>query len=115
MTDASDPDPSAPGRPSRVYLFPHVCFVCRKSFRRLPLDEPRKCPDCGGATVRLSRKFKAPKRGDLQAWRVVAYVVRSGFRYQPIYLENGELVAYPRTLREAEAFVRRHGPIRPPP
>jgi hypothetical protein len=102
------PEDRCTGSPAQVFLFPHVCFGCRKSFRRPPADVPRKCPDCGGPTVQLSRKFKAPRKDDLAAWRVVEYLVRCGFTYRPIYLESGELVAFPGTLREAESFVRLH-------
>ncbi len=94
---------------AQSYLFPHVCFTCRKSFRRPLADEPRKCPDCGGETSRLSRKFKAPKSDDVAAWRVVEYLVQAGFTYQSIRLDRGETVPYPTTMREAVQFVKVHG------
>ena len=91
------------------YLLPHVCFACRKSFRRPKSTSPRKCPGCGGTVVELNRKFKAPRMGDLSAWRVVQYVVEAGLRYQSIRLADGKFATYPRTMKEAEAFVRKHG------
>jgi hypothetical protein len=55
--------------------------------------------------VQLSRKFKAPKKNDVQSWAVVEYVVQTGFRYQSIQTEDGRFVKYPSTLKEAESFV----------
>ena len=98
-----------PEKLANTHLFPHVCFSCRKSFRRPISDEARACPECGGVTIRLSRKFKAPKKDDLNAWHVVEYVVASGFVYQSIHLENGALATYPKTMKEAKEFVRQHG------
>jgi len=100
-----------PERLANTYLFPNACFSCRKSFRRPVSEEPRKCPECGGPTVRLSRKFKAPKKEDLIGWHVVEYVVKAGFVYQSIHLENGGLASYPRTMKEAEEFVRQYGKV----
>ena len=93
----------------QAYLLPNVCFACRKSFRRPKSEGTRKCPDCGGVVVALDRKFKAPRKGDLNAWRVVQYVVDSGLRYQSIRLGDGKLATYPRTMRQAVAFVGEHG------
>lgn len=98
-----------PDKVNSSYLFPHACFSCRKSFRRPVSEEPRKCPDCGGQAVRLSRKFKAPKKDDVNAWLVVKFVVDSGLVYQSIHLEGGYLAEYPKTMKEAEVFVAQYG------
>lgn len=92
-----------------THLYPCVCFSCRKSFRRPAPDGPRKCQECGGPTICLSRKFKAPKKDDLNGWRVVEHVVKGGFLYQSIHLESGGQATYPRTMKEAEEFVRQYG------
>lgn len=88
------------------YLFPNVCFACRKCFRRPISDKPRKCPECGRAMSRLNRKFKAPKKEEVNAWRVVEFVVASGFQYQSLHVAGAR---YPKTMKEAEEFVRLYG------
>ena len=91
-----------------TYLHPHVCFDCRKSFRREACEEPRPCPDCGGPAVALNRKFKTPPKKDRAQWEKVRYLVEQGCRFGKVLDESGERVPYPRTLEEAKAFVERH-------
>ena len=87
------------------YLFPHACFECRKSFKKPESNAVSACPNCGTPMLPLSRKFKAPKKNDVEAWAVVEYVARSGFRYQSIQTGDGRFVKYPSTLKEAEVFI----------
>jgi hypothetical protein len=94
------------------YYAPYVCFACRRCFkRRAQSGLPDKtCPNCGGIALGLSRNFAPPPISDRGQWRTVEYLVRSGFRYFPLRDElSGQRVAdsYPRSLREAEVFVRR--------
>ncbi len=89
------------------YLFPYVCFSCRKSFKRPPVEEARLCPDCGTETVRLSRKFKAPPKAATKRWQVVEYLVSKGFRYDSVQAGDGQQARFPTTLREAEEFAKR--------
>ena len=89
----------------RNYLAPHVCFNCRKTFKKPPSVTAVKCPDCGTDLTELNRKFSAPKRTALQEWQVVEYVVRAGFRYQSINLENGRTARYPKRMKDAVEFV----------
>jgi hypothetical protein len=104
--------PKAPRLSGPAYMFPYVCFVCRKSFKRS--IEPnvqglpdKVCPECGGTAAGLSRKFKAPARTDIAQWKKVEYLVRHGFRF---FSEGGlHAAAYPKTLAEARAFVRKYG------
>ena len=99
-------------RAAQHYLFPHVCFACRKSFKKPASLSQRLCPDCRGPLTQLSRKFKAPKARDLSQWSKVRYLVDHGFRFYPVYeqLDSGALmrVEYPRTLAEAQEFVAVH-------
>jgi len=62
----------------------------------------KKCPQCRGVAIGLSRKFKAPRKNDLAQWKKVEYLVRNGFYFEPI----GE--PYPKTLRDAMEFVTRN-------
>ncbi len=88
---------------------PFVCFTCRKSFKRSAREATRTCPDCGGGATQLHQKFRAPPRESSEKWRVVAFLVAHGFRYQSITDDTGRTLSYPTTMREAEEFVRRHG------
>lgn len=91
------------------YLFPNLCFVCRKSFKKPVSKEPRLCPDCGGVLFEVSRKFTAPKKTDKAQWEKVQYLCEHGFRFQSIYeqREDGGFyrVSYPETLKDAREFV----------
>ncbi len=96
------------------WLFPHVCFVCRKVFRKPVSTEARLCPQCAGALVTLGRKFHAPKSTDLAQWRKVQLLVEHGFFFDSVYraTESGGKVAvpYPRTVGEVPAFVAEFKP-----
>ncbi|NJA06673.1 hypothetical protein HC024_13215 [Methylococcaceae bacterium WWC4] len=94
------------------YLFPHVCFHCRKSFKKPRSKELRLCPQCGATMVELSRKFSAPKTTDAEQWEKVQLLVAHGFVFQSLHElhEDGKRynVSYPATLQEAKAFVIEH-------
>ena len=97
----------------QAFLFPHVCFRCRKSFKKPASASPRVCPQCGDELVQLSRKFKAPRTRDSGQWEKVRFLVEQGFRFYSVYerTEIGEVrVNYPNTLAEARVFV--HGCVR---
>ncbi|MGJ7498236.1 hypothetical protein ACSFA8_24665 [Variovorax sp. RT4R15] len=90
-------------------LFPHVCFACRKSFKKPMRTLTRLCPQCHGPMVMLSRKFAAPKMTDVDQWRKVEFLLNHGFRFQSMHEQpSGSLVQYPATLVEAELFVERY-------
>jgi hypothetical protein len=73
-----------------------------------PPPEPvRKCPDCGGPVVALTRKFKPPPSGDIEQWAKVRYLVEHGYYFESVMNEQGEAEPYPATLNEAQAFVSR--------
>jgi hypothetical protein len=89
--------------PSSGYLHPYACFKCRKSFKRATRPDPvLPCPDCGGPSIGLTRKFKPPKHSDIRQWEKVEALVRHGF----LFWSLGE--PYPTDLREVEAFAKRH-------
>lgn len=85
------------------YLHPYACFRCRKSFKRASrVDAVLPCPDCGGPSIGLTRKFKPPKRSDEKQWSKVEALVRHGF----LFWSLGE--PYPDTIQEVAAFAQRH-------
>ncbi|PKO67322.1 MAG: hypothetical protein CVU22_12365 [Betaproteobacteria bacterium HGW-Betaproteobacteria-16] len=91
------------------FLFPHVCFDCRKSFKKPASDEPRLCPQCSNPLAKLSRKFSAPASSDKAQWEKVHFLVEHGFLFQSVFepSESGgqQRVPYPSTLEEARKFV----------
>jgi hypothetical protein len=90
-------------KPSPQYLHPYACFQCRKSFRRASRpDAVLICPHCGGPSIGLNRKFKAPKASDLKQWDKVERLVRHGFFFESV----GE--PYPTELRDVDAFAEKH-------
>lgn len=90
------------------YLFPYVCFDCRKAFRKPLRDLPRVCPQCGRTMVMLNRKFSAPKMTDTEQWRKVHFLVEQGFRFQSIHEADGSLVRYPESMAEAKEFTAKY-------
>jgi hypothetical protein len=89
-------------------LHPFACFACRRSFKR-PGDhrDEAACPVCGNVAIRLSRKFKPPRRDDVKQWAKVETLVRLGFRFDTIWDGEGGTVRYPSTERAIPAFVKR--------
>lgn len=60
------------------------------------------CPNCGGPSIGLTRKFKPPKATDLKQWLKVEALVRRGFLFWSLP------ESYPDTLDEVDAFARRN-------
>jgi hypothetical protein len=90
-------------KPSARYLHPYACFQCRKSFRRA--SRPKAvlaCPHCAGPSIRLDRKFKAPKSSDIKQWRKVESLVRHGFWFESVD------EPYPIEIGDVEAFAQKH-------
>ena len=92
------------------YLFPFVCFGCRKTFRKPHSVAHRFCPQCRQPMTMLGRKFHSPKSSDAKQWKKVQILAELGFYFQSVYRatpEGGKRVAsYPRTIQEIEAFVQ---------
>src|SRR5437870_5175698 len=87
------------------YLFPNACVHCRKSFKKPKSDVHGICPECGGKTVTLNRKFSIPKTSDIEQWRSTV----SAFRVSERRADGGSYeVRYPKTLAEAKDFVLRY-------
>ena len=93
-----------------TYLFPCICFGCRKTFRKPPSETPRPCPDCSKPMIMLNRKFSSPKSRDVEQWKKVDYLVQHGFYFFSVYrtAENGKKISvpYPARLADAPSFVK---------
>jgi hypothetical protein len=62
---------------------------------------------CGDRAIRLSRKFKAPRRADIAQWAKVEELVNLGFRFDTVYDADGGTVRYPTSARGIPAFVKK--------
>ena len=93
-----------------MYLFPYVCFACRKAFKREYAEGAlaKVCPHCGGQTHVAGRNFKPPKRTDDAQWEKVRLLFANGFRFFTLHEANGKRVRYPTSLSEAHAFIETH-------
>jgi len=60
------------------------------------------CPNCGGPSIGLTRKFKPPKSTDLKQWQKVEALVRRGFLFWSLP------EVYPATLDEVDAIACRN-------
>ena len=95
----------------QTWLFPmqFACFNCRKVYKRtIDYDRYEKtqiCPQGAEEMILMGRAFKAPKQNNLNQWKKVEHLVRSGFRFH----NNALCYIAPRpsltTLREAHSFT----------
>src|SRR5215210_4442370 len=88
---------------------PYVCLECCRSFKRPGgLFRNHPCPLCGKPALVLHPNFKPPRASNSKQWDKVRYLVEHGFRFKPIWDPEAEkAVPYPKTLREAIAWVAR--------
>ncbi|MES2713727.1 MAG: hypothetical protein V4653_19285 [Pseudomonadota bacterium] len=107
MTQDTQSPPAQKGGPAPSrYLHPYACFRCRKSFKRASrTDAVLPCPECGGPSIGLTRKFKPPKQSDVKQWTKVEALVRHCFLFWSLS------EPYPETLQEVPAFVQRQAPF----
>src|SRR5665213_2154133 len=91
----------------QLYLFPHACLKCRKAFKKPVSEEARRCPQCGGELIRLSRKFSAPQVFDTKGWEIVSFLVAQGIHFYSAYESRppGHSIRYPKTMDEAKRFA----------
>jgi len=66
----------------------NVCFDCRVGFERRTRSTPppQKCPQCGGALVRMggiTSNFKIPKKRNIKQWQKVKRLYDAGVRFGP--------------------------------
>ncbi len=86
---------------------PVVCFGCRKSFKKKPLEDTTHtfldsmpCPQCGNPLHFVGRYFKAPPCNNLKQWRKVQTLYENGWRANGYY---GRKLS---TLRAAKTYLR---------
>jgi hypothetical protein len=108
------------------YQIQFACFECRKVFKRpYPVGEqvralwlsrrksgrrPLKtfaaptyhCPDCKRELTLMGRAFRAPRNEDVEQWRKVELLARSGFTFW------SSVGRYPDSVSDARRFVESH-------
>jgi len=60
------------------------------------------CPDCKQRLTLVGRAFRAPRQQDIEQWRKVEILARSGFTFW------SSVGRYPDTVSEARKFVELH-------
>jgi hypothetical protein len=84
----------------KTYKVTFACFHCRKVFKKPPIedymkqhgrtyeqvvglytDQLNKCPQCGRLMADLGLSFKAPKKTDEKAWRIIEGMYRIGHAF----------------------------------
>jgi len=92
-----------------------VCLSCKVAFSNgNDFDSPvmQTCPQCSGKMIAVNQKFKPPKKSDLKGWKIVSLLVENGYTFDSAYSEIAKnvflKVSYPKTLSEAEEFIKLH-------
>jgi DNA-directed RNA polymerase subunit RPC12/RpoP len=82
-------------------LYTHwVCFTCRKSFHRLPLDDDTRlagrCTECQAEMYDFGVYFQPPRRQAKKAWAVMQLLAEYGYKFQTegsTYYINNRILA----------------------
>jgi len=90
--------------------YKNVCVSCR-IVKNLGTDyhnfHESNCTNCGENMIFIHHAFRAPKKTDDKAWKVVKYLIDNGFRFGHQMSEKN-YVSYPETLEEAKEFVEKY-------
>src|SRR5690606_11820866 len=101
-------------------LSQHVCFQCRKVFKKphwykmkyAPETPPTYfCPDCGEEMVYMGYKFRAPPKSDTKGWKRIEDGVKSGALWEKPTIrkeDKREEKISPR-LKKALGIEAKHG------
>jgi hypothetical protein len=100
-----------------------ACFRCRKAFKYWQWEDceegawtakarrhhvPREivCPDCARPMVEMGVDFKAPPKGDREAWEILEALFENGFAFHGCGCYVG--FTPPRSLGEVPAWLESH-------
>ena len=82
--------PFVSSRIKQVRASHHVCFACRKAFKK-PADlvpggialglRRYPCPQCQREMTPVGKNFRAPKQRDLSAWQAAQILLRAGVTF----------------------------------
>ncbi len=94
-----------------------VCLNCRKAFSigtDFTAHVPSKCPECDNTLELFNQRFRPPKKAEVKAWKVIAYLFQNGFYFQHVKAKGDEMtnkegyINYPSTMKEAVEFVKKY-------
>ena len=86
-------------------LSQHVCFDCRKVFKKphwyatahAPKEPPvYKCPDCGTEMTYMGYKFRAPKKSETKEWKRIREGVENGTDWTEKTIRKEEKIEKPK-------------------
>ena len=71
-------------------------------------DTNKTCPTCKSKMYFVNEKFKAPKKSNDKEWKIIEYLLLSGYDFRNPYCGQEQCIyfEFPKNLQEAEAFIR---------
>ena len=92
--------------------YKNVCINCRISLSEGTnyelFNTNKTCPTCKGKMYFVNEKFKAPKKTNDKEWKIIEYLLLSGYDFRNPYCGREQCIyfEFPKNLQEAEAFIR---------
>lgn len=100
-----------------------ACFDCRKAFKYWQWEEcdettfqikqrlkqvPREivCPSCAKSMTDMGLDFKAPRKTEVEAWKILELLAQNGFTFHGCGCSVG--FTPPRKLREVPEWLKAH-------
>jgi hypothetical protein len=101
-----------------------ACFHCRKTFKQW-LWKPRKevswqpvqrfdsvtrdvlCPQCAQPMANMGLDFRAPKKTEVEAWKVLDFLYERNFAFRGCGCDAGGYIP-PKRVRDIPAFLDAH-------
>ncbi len=92
-----------------------LCIICKKSYSigtDFTVEHSTICPQCGNETVFVNQKFKPPSRSNVRQWKIVEYLVHSGYRFHSVIHNGFRYIEinnnnFPKTMTAAKNLVRK--------
>ena len=92
--------------------YKNVCVNCRISLSEGTnyelFNTNKTCPICNGKMYFVNEKFKAPKKSNDKEWKIIEYLLLSGYDFRNPYCGQEQCIyfEFPKNLQEVEAFIR---------
>jgi hypothetical protein len=83
----------------------HVCFDCRKAFKKpastqngwvVRAGHVYPCPNCKKPMAQLGKNFRAPRQENIRAWHLLEKLYGAGFRFDSSF--EGRVPTHPSDL-----------------
>lgn len=92
--------------------YKNVCVNCRISLSEGTnyelFNTNKTCPTCKSKMYFVNEKFKAPKKSNDKEWKIIEYLLLSGYDFRNLYCGHEQCIyfEFPKNLQEAETFIR---------